>query len=332
LRARGALPTVSGRETAASPKPGPTLPLDPTLPLHLVPVWFTAGLVWWTLLEYLLHRFAFHGRVAGLGRRHLAHHADLQSRDLALASPPAVGLGLAGHAALFLGLLGPVPGGAALAGVTAGYAAYEAIHLAVHRPRPRSRLLRHLRRHHLLHHGARPHARFGVTTDLWDRVFGTLEPRPRRRRRPAGATRIPGLTRGQVRVLRAVAEALFAGPHGPPAPGRIEAALREVGLFAQRVGTQTRLAVRVALLVVQATPALFFLRIRRFTAVAPELRALCLERLERGRLGALAVVLKLSLCLAFFEQPETLEESGYTGPGLPRAPRGLPVVPAEERA
>jgi hypothetical protein len=289
--------------------------------LVLVPAWFAAGVLWWTLLEYLLHRFAFHGGAAGLGVRHHAHHDDVRSRTLALASPPAVAAGLALHALALLGLLGPAAGGAALAGVAAGYAAYEAIHLAAHRPRPRSRWLRRLRRHHLLHHGA-PEARFGVTTALWDRVFGTLP------RAPA----VPGLTRGQVRVLRAVAEALFATSAGPPPPAAVEDAVREVGRFARQAGTQTRLALRAALVLVQAAPLLFFGRLRRFTSASLALRAACFERFERGRLGILAVVLKLPLCLAYFEGP-ALAETGYDGPGLPRvgAPDARPRATAEER-
>src|SRR5690606_21641388 len=130
-------------------------------------------------------------------------------------------------------------------------------------------------------------------------------------------------TRRQARVLRAVAEALFAGRQGPPHPRRIDDAVRGVGLFARRVGTQTRLAVRVALWTVQASPGLFLGRPRPFPSSPVALRLRCLERLEAGRLAPLAGVLKLSLCLPFFEQPETLAESGYDGPLRRPAPTGL---------
>jgi dihydroceramide fatty acyl 2-hydroxylase len=33
---------------------------------------------------------------------------------------------------------------------------------------------RYLRQHHLTHHYRMPESRFGVSSPLWDRVFGTL--------------------------------------------------------------------------------------------------------------------------------------------------------------
>lgn len=316
--------------------------MDPTLPT-LVPVWFAAGLVWWTLLEYLLHRFAFHGGRAWIGSRHGAHHDNVRDRDLSLASPPAVALGVGLHALALVPTLGPLPGGTVLAGVVTGYAVYEWVHLAIHRPRPRGRLLRRLRRHHLLHHGAQPDARFGVTTTFWDRLFGTM-PGPsvdrcgrgtgrsmdvrfgRKRKTRSGfaalrapSPALPGLSRRQVRVIRAVAEALLADGSGPPPRSRLESTVREVGAFTVRAGSQTRLGFRAALVAIQWSPLLYLRKPRRFASATLAERIACFERLEGGRLAILAVVLKLSLCLAYFELPDALAETGYNGPGPPRS-------------
>jgi sterol desaturase/sphingolipid hydroxylase (fatty acid hydroxylase superfamily) len=63
-------------------------------------------------------------------------------------------------------------GTAATAGLASGY--YVFVHYATHhwRPRKNSYLyrarLRHARHHHLSHRG-----NFGVTTSVWDHVFGT---------------------------------------------------------------------------------------------------------------------------------------------------------------
>jgi sterol desaturase/sphingolipid hydroxylase (fatty acid hydroxylase superfamily) len=59
------------------------------------------------------------------------------------------------------------------AGFTHGYLAYDTLHWAMHRgPLPTS-LGRALRRHHMQHHYATPHARFGVSSPLWDFFFRT---------------------------------------------------------------------------------------------------------------------------------------------------------------
>ena len=138
-----------------------------------------AGLLWWTLLEYLLHRFAFHRRNRFFGRRHLQHHAKVQERRLAIAPPGSILGGAALHAVLLFTLFEPLPAALFLAGFLAGYVAYELVHYAVHYRPQRTRVGRWLRAYHLLHHHKTPRARFGVTSPLWDLVFGTYAPVPR---------------------------------------------------------------------------------------------------------------------------------------------------------
>ena len=58
-------------------------------------------------------------------------------------------------------------------GVVSGFIAYEAIHYRFHFSRPASELERRLRARHLAHHFRAPDQIHGVTTALWDRVFGT---------------------------------------------------------------------------------------------------------------------------------------------------------------
>ncbi|MDT7942479.1 MAG: sterol desaturase family protein [Bacteroidota bacterium] len=53
---------------------------------------------------------------------------------------------------------------------------YEYTHYAIHKyPQPPHPLLKGLWQNHYLHHYRMPEKRFGVTTTLWDRVFGTYE-------------------------------------------------------------------------------------------------------------------------------------------------------------
>jgi hypothetical protein len=142
----------------------------------------TSGLLSWTLIEYVLHRFVFHHDAHSefgknlLFRVHLSHHENpsntkiLSSLLISLVIAPA-----------YLLLASVVTGswrGAfyVLIGVAAGYFYYEWLHFYVHHGRPRLRLLRYLRTYHLLHHHQTPELRFGVTSPLIDLIFGTFRP------------------------------------------------------------------------------------------------------------------------------------------------------------
>ncbi len=140
-------------------------------------VTFAAGLLVWTNLEYLMHRLAFHGFAP-----HSQHHAAPADPAYILAP---LWLSLPAAAALFalVSLAASWARGAAFAcGVMAGYLAYEAVHLRIHSDAAGGTLLRALRRHHFYHHFASDRVCFGVTSPVWDAVFGSL---PERRRKPA---------------------------------------------------------------------------------------------------------------------------------------------------
>lgn len=143
-----------------------------------VAVLVAGGVLVWTLLEYVLHRIAFHvpfgfpllRAVRGLHGEH--HDEPTDPRHIltrpAFSFPAAV---------LFWGLfrlLLPSWPLAALptAGIAIGYVGYEVIHYLIHHY-PRFRPLRALARHHLHHHFKDPTRCFGVSTRLWDVVFRT---------------------------------------------------------------------------------------------------------------------------------------------------------------
>lgn len=133
------------------------------------PVSFAAGLLFWTAIEYLMHRYAFHGFAP-----HWQHHEDPRNEEYILAPFPlslgvTVGLWLA-LAALFRSTVLP---GLVLSGVWFGYLAYELVHLRIHSPAPGGPLLRALRRYHYRHHFADDTVCYGVTSPLWDVVFRT---------------------------------------------------------------------------------------------------------------------------------------------------------------
>jgi sterol desaturase/sphingolipid hydroxylase (fatty acid hydroxylase superfamily) len=58
-------------------------------------------------------------------------------------------------------------------GFGAGYLAYDLTHYATHHFPMRSGVLKYLKRYHMQHHYKTPDARYGVSSPLWDIVFGT---------------------------------------------------------------------------------------------------------------------------------------------------------------
>jgi hypothetical protein len=139
-----------------------------------------AAALLWTLAEYLLHRFAMHERKGKgiLSREHLDHHVHSTWTFTAMTVLSWVGMLVVGTVLwLPIGwLLGGRAFGVALtSGWALGYSFYEYQHARAHVHGPRGRYTTWLRRHHFHHHFGHPMANHGVSLDLWDRVFGTLE-------------------------------------------------------------------------------------------------------------------------------------------------------------
>ncbi len=142
--------------------------------------WILGGLVFWSLTEYWLHRLVFHFEPDHpLGQRlhfiiHGVHH-DHPNDRMRLVMPPSVSVPLS---ALFLLVfrvaLGPVAWLAFGAGFLLGYLAYDMTHYHVHHHQPRTRLGRRLRAQHMRHHFQDHDAGYGVSSPLWDHVFGTV--------------------------------------------------------------------------------------------------------------------------------------------------------------
>jgi sterol desaturase/sphingolipid hydroxylase (fatty acid hydroxylase superfamily) len=141
---------------------------------------FVLGLLAWSLAEYLLHRFVFHFQPdTRWGRRlhfiiHGVHH-DYPHDPMRLVMPPSVSIPLA--IVTFIGfraLLGPAWSLPFFAGFVVGYLFYDMTHYHIHHHRSQNRISLLLRRYHYRHPFQQSTRGFGVTSPLWDRVFGTF--------------------------------------------------------------------------------------------------------------------------------------------------------------
>jgi sterol desaturase/sphingolipid hydroxylase (fatty acid hydroxylase superfamily) len=132
----------------------------------------------WTFAEYWIHRAIFHYEPKSQwGQRlhfliHGVHHA--YPRDSTrLVMPPVVSIPLAIlFYALFDWLFGSYQP-AVFAGFVLGYVLYDSIHYATHHLPMRGRIGRFLKAHHMRHHYVDDGKAFGISTPLWDWVFGT---------------------------------------------------------------------------------------------------------------------------------------------------------------
>ncbi len=140
---------------------------------------FLAGLFVWTLAEYLLHRFFFHYHATSpLGQRffyliHGVHHDDPDDHRRILM-PISAGVLLAVPLfTLFYFILGDTHVFAFFSGFLLGYLFYDYIHFFTHFGRFKSGFMKIVQRQHMVHHFAKPDALFGVSSPLWDYMFGT---------------------------------------------------------------------------------------------------------------------------------------------------------------
>ncbi len=138
------------------------------------------GALVWSLVEYLLHRFLFH-RISPTwaGRRtyFIAHgvHHDFPTDRGRLVMPLGVSIPIGLSVYLIMRVLAGATWAAPMfVGFGIGYLSYDGIHYATHHFRMTSPLGRYLKRYHMVHHHTGEAARWGVSSPLWDWVFGTM--------------------------------------------------------------------------------------------------------------------------------------------------------------
>lgn len=149
------------------------LPLLPVLGIGIL------GLFTWTLTEYCLHRFVFHYPARSrLGKWfvylfHGNHHDDPQDKTR-LVMPPAGAIPIMAALFFLFGLVIPAPWIEPFgAFFIVCYLIYDYIHYATHHFPMKNPVAKYLRRYHLKHHFSGESGRYGVSSPLWDIVFGT---------------------------------------------------------------------------------------------------------------------------------------------------------------
>ncbi|QHT67890.1 fatty acid hydroxylase [Rhodocytophaga rosea] len=149
------------------------------LPSYLIGILFISGLLIFSLVEYIVHRYVFHMDTdTDLKEKiqynfHGVHHEYPKDKGR-LAMPPIVSVILAISLLYVFHLVIGEYTFAFLPGFVMGYASYLFVHFAVHAYQPPKNFFKVLWVNHGIHHYKDHNKAFGVSTPLWDFIFGTL--------------------------------------------------------------------------------------------------------------------------------------------------------------
>ena len=140
---------------------------------------FACAMFFWTFFEYLMHRFAFHfvserPRIRKFIYIMHGNHHEFPRDKKRLFMPPVPSLILAGSIFSLQYLLLGHYAFPFFPGFLLGYLLYGSMHYAIHAWNPPFSWMKPLWRNHHLHHYKNEERGFGVSTSLWDRVFGTM--------------------------------------------------------------------------------------------------------------------------------------------------------------
>lgn len=149
-----------------------------TITLEKGILYFCLSIAFWTLTEYILHRFVFHYRpTTELGQRihfifHGIHH-DYPRDSKRLVLPPSLSFVFSlPFFALFYATLGQYYI-VFFIGFMLGYVCYDTCHYALHHAKWDHPIFTKLKEQHMLHHYNDPDHGYGVTSAIWDKVFKT---------------------------------------------------------------------------------------------------------------------------------------------------------------
>lgn len=139
---------------------------------------FICGALFWSLFEYIMHRYLFHMIVESpratrfVYTMHGVHHEFPRDRER-LFMPPVPSIIVA---SVIFSIMYLIMGWNALSffpGFLFGYLMYGSMHYAIHAFAP-PKFMKALWRNHHLHHYKAPEKGFGVSSVLWDVIFRTV--------------------------------------------------------------------------------------------------------------------------------------------------------------
>lgn len=147
------------------------------LSIGTVALYAVYGLAFWTLAEYLLHRFVFHYHpTSKFGQRihfifHGVHH-DFPKDRLRLVMPLSASIPMASIIYLIFSVFfNTYTLAGFFAGFLVGYLIYDECHYAMHHANFKSGWFKKIKDHHMLHHYSEPEKGFGVSSPFWDKIF-----------------------------------------------------------------------------------------------------------------------------------------------------------------
>jgi sterol desaturase/sphingolipid hydroxylase (fatty acid hydroxylase superfamily) len=135
-----------------------------------IPVFAVAGNAGWGISEYAFHRWLYHRDHGIFAAGHALHHAEERAP---VALPWFVSTGVMLSIWIVVAhLMRSPPTSAILGGWMTGAVYYSWMHHAMHHWTGRGRWMRRMQARHRIHHRF-PETNLGVTTRMWDRLFGT---------------------------------------------------------------------------------------------------------------------------------------------------------------
>ena len=140
---------------------------------------FAVGILGWTLFEYVMHRYLFHFATDNPSLKkffyyaHGIHHEFPRDKDH-LFLPPVISVVLAIVLFYTFQLMMGDAVYAFFPGFVIGYLLYGTMHYCIHAFNPPFKFMKPLWRYHHVHHYADHDRGFGVSSPLWDYVFGTV--------------------------------------------------------------------------------------------------------------------------------------------------------------
>lgn len=136
------------------------------------------GAFTWTLMEYVIHRWLGHDarfRPNFFAKEHIRHHSQGDYFAPTWKKIGAAMITLLAVGAPAVWVAGLPLGGAYALGLVGFYLFYEILHRREHTSAGLGAYGRWARRHHFWHHFGNAAKNHGVTTPIWDFVFGTYE-------------------------------------------------------------------------------------------------------------------------------------------------------------